>query len=195
MWRTDSFEKPWCWERLKVGGEGDNRGWDGWMASPTQWTWVWVSSGSWWWTGRPGVLQSHGVAKSRTRLSDWNELRWFKSSTCQEYKTEGKEFQKKGQHEGNPGENSRAPCVWREGRSSGILVSRGEEWALRSVLTSWYFCPLQCAFTPSASLCFHRYPACIIVSGCVSQEQKLRLPVSFKSFCWGSSSGDWWGHD
>ena len=65
---------PWCWERLKVGGQGDNRGWDGWMASPTQWTWVWVISGSWWWTGRPGVLQSLGVAKSHTQLSNWTEL-------------------------------------------------------------------------------------------------------------------------
>ena len=53
-------KRPWCWERLKAGGEGDNRGWDGWMASLTQWTWVWVSSGSWWRTGRPGLLQSLG---------------------------------------------------------------------------------------------------------------------------------------
>ena len=54
------LKRPWCWERLKAGGEGDYRGWDGWMASPTQWTWVWVDSGSWWWTGRPGMLQSIG---------------------------------------------------------------------------------------------------------------------------------------
>ena len=54
------WERPWCWEILKAGREGDNRGWDGWMASPTQWTWVWVNSGSWWWTERPGVLQSMG---------------------------------------------------------------------------------------------------------------------------------------
>ena len=54
------LKRPWCWERLRAGGEGGNRGWDGWMASPTQWTWVWVNSGSWWWTGRPGVLQSMG---------------------------------------------------------------------------------------------------------------------------------------
>ena len=54
------LKRPWFWERLKVGGKGDDRGWDGWMASPTQWTWVWVNSGSWWWTGRPGVLQSMG---------------------------------------------------------------------------------------------------------------------------------------
>ena len=52
------WKRPWCWERLSAGGEGDDRGWDGWMASLTQWTWVWVNSGSWWWTGRPGVLQS-----------------------------------------------------------------------------------------------------------------------------------------
>ena len=50
------WKRPWCWERLKAGGEGDNREWDCWMASPTQWTWFWVNSRSWWWTGRPGVL-------------------------------------------------------------------------------------------------------------------------------------------
>ena len=50
------WKRLWCWERLKVWGEGDGRGWRGWMASPTQWTWVWVSSRNWWWTGRPGVL-------------------------------------------------------------------------------------------------------------------------------------------
>ena len=69
------LKRPWCWERLKAVGEGDNRGWDGWMASLMLWTWVWASSGSWWWTGKPGVLQSNGVAKSRTWLSDWTELK------------------------------------------------------------------------------------------------------------------------
>ena len=52
------LKRPWCWERWKAGGEGNDRGWDGWMASLTQWTWLWVNSKSWWWTGRPGVLQS-----------------------------------------------------------------------------------------------------------------------------------------
>ena len=56
MQELTHWKRPWCWERLKAGGEGDDRGWDGWMAVPTQWTWVWVSSGSWWWTGKPGVL-------------------------------------------------------------------------------------------------------------------------------------------
>ena len=54
------WKRPWCWERLKAGVEGDDKGWEGWMASPTRWTWVWASCGSWWWTGKPGVLQSMG---------------------------------------------------------------------------------------------------------------------------------------
>ena len=68
------LKRPWCWERLKVGGEGDDRGWDGWMASPTRWTWVWVNSGSWWWTGKPGVLQFMG---SQRVGHNWaTELNW-----------------------------------------------------------------------------------------------------------------------
>ena len=75
------LKRPWCWERLKVGGEGDNRGWDGWMASPTQWTWVRAISRSWWWTGKPGVLQSMGLQKVghdwATELTDWKlSLPW-----------------------------------------------------------------------------------------------------------------------
>ena len=66
------WKRPWCWERLRAGGEEDERGWNGWMASPTQWTWVWVNSGSWWWTGRLGVLWFMGL-QSRTRLSDRTE--------------------------------------------------------------------------------------------------------------------------
>ena len=62
--------KDWRWEE-----KGDDRGWDGWMASPSQWTWVWVNSRSWWWTGRPGVLWSMG-SQSLTWLSDWTELNW-----------------------------------------------------------------------------------------------------------------------
>ena len=68
------LKRPWCWERLKVA-EGDDRGWDGWMASLTRWTWVWVDSRSWWWTGRPGVLWIMG-SQSQIWLSDWTELNW-----------------------------------------------------------------------------------------------------------------------
>ena len=62
------WKRPWDWERLKAGGEGDDRGWDGWMASPTQLAWVWVNSRSWWWSGRPGMLQSMGSQRVR---HDW----------------------------------------------------------------------------------------------------------------------------
>ena len=68
------WKRPWCWERLKAGAEGDDRGWHGWMTSLTQWTWVWVNSGSWWWTGRPGVLRFMG---SQRVGHDWaTELNW-----------------------------------------------------------------------------------------------------------------------
>ena len=73
MQKLTHWKRPWYWESLKAG-EGDGRGWDGWMASPTQWTWVWVNSGSWWWTGRPGMLQSMG---SQRVGHDWaTELNW-----------------------------------------------------------------------------------------------------------------------
>ena len=73
MRRNDSFERTLCWERLRAG-EADDRGWDGWMALPTRWTWVWVNSGSRWWAGRPGVLQSMG---SQRVGHDWaTGLNW-----------------------------------------------------------------------------------------------------------------------
>ena len=69
------LKRPWCWERLKAGGERDDRGWKGWIASPTQWAWIWVSSGSWWWIGKPGMLQSMG---SQGVVHDWvTELNWI----------------------------------------------------------------------------------------------------------------------
>ena len=68
------LKRPWFWERLKAGGEGDDRGWDGWMASLTQWTWVCVNSGIWWWTGRPGMLWFMVLQWVR---HDWaTELNW-----------------------------------------------------------------------------------------------------------------------
>ena len=68
------WKRLWCWEGSGAGGEGDDRGWDGWMASRTRWTWVWVNSGSWWWTGRPGVLWFMGLQRVG---HDWaTELNW-----------------------------------------------------------------------------------------------------------------------
>jgi len=74
------WKRLWCWEGLGAGGEGDDRGWDGWMASWTWWTWVWMNSRSWWWTGRPGVLRFMG---SQWVGHDWaTELSWTDSDWC-----------------------------------------------------------------------------------------------------------------
>ena len=90
-----NLKRPWRWERLKLGGEGNDRGWNSWMASLTQWTWVWVNSGSWWWTGRPGVLQSmgsqrvgHDWAQLCLTLCDWTELNW-RDLSCRKIKLQG----------------------------------------------------------------------------------------------------------
>ena len=78
MERADSFEKTLMLGKIEGRRRGDDRWWDGWMASLTQWTWVWVNSRSWWWTVEAWPAAVHGVAKSRTRLSDWTELNWVK---------------------------------------------------------------------------------------------------------------------
>ena len=72
------WKRPWCWERLKAGGEGDDRGWDGWMLSLTQWTWVGANSGRWWRTGKPSVLQSMGSQRVRLKLA--SEQEYWESS-------------------------------------------------------------------------------------------------------------------
>ena len=72
------WKRLWCWEGLGAGGEGDDRGWEGWMASSTRWTWVWVNAGSWWRIGRPGVLRFMGsqrVGHDRVPELNWTELR------------------------------------------------------------------------------------------------------------------------
>ena len=70
LWPTHR-KRPWFWQRLKTGREGDNRGWDGWMASLTQWIWVWANSGRWWRTGKPGVWQSLCWQRVRHDCEDW----------------------------------------------------------------------------------------------------------------------------
>ena len=73
------LKRPWCWERLKAGGEGDDRGWDSWMASPTWWAWVLVNVGSWWWTGRPDMLWFMGLQRVG---HDWvTEMNWTEYET------------------------------------------------------------------------------------------------------------------
>ena len=102
------LKRPWCWERLRAGGEGDHRGWDGWMTSPTRWTWVWVNSRSWWchprWTGRPGILSSWGHKRSdMTERLNWTECLMKESWTLIKKKNEkmkqgwkGKNMKKEG---------------------------------------------------------------------------------------------------
>ena len=76
LWPPDVKNRLiWGWERLRAGGERDDRGWDGWMASLTHWTWVWASSGSGWWTEKPGMLQSIGLQRVR---HNWSVLKWLK---------------------------------------------------------------------------------------------------------------------
>ena len=89
LWPPDAkswhLKRPWCWERLKAGGKGDDGGWDGWMTSSTRWTSVWLNSGSWWWTGRPDMLQSMG---SQRVGCDWaTELNWATRDAPQKWKT------------------------------------------------------------------------------------------------------------
>ena len=69
------WKRPWYWGRLKAKGKVGGRGWDGWMASRIQWTWIWANSGRWWGTGKPGVLQSMGISKIRIQLSNWTTAR------------------------------------------------------------------------------------------------------------------------
>ena len=73
------WKRHWFLEGLGARGEGDDRGWDGWIASLTWWTWDSVNSGSWWWTGKPGVLQSMGLQRI---IHDWaTELKWTEKKT------------------------------------------------------------------------------------------------------------------
>ena len=102
------LKRPWCWERLRAGGEGDHRGWDGWMTSPTRWTWVWVNSRSWWWTRRPGVLQFMG---SQRVGHDWaTELNRTKQSRICNFKTVKKEMKKKKKPSNPVGQGSALFC-------------------------------------------------------------------------------------
>ena len=111
-------KRPWCWERLKTGGEGDDRRWDGWMASPTWWIWVWASSRSWWWTGKPGMLQSMWSQRVR---HDWaTELNWWQS------KVRIRSDVKQG-----------VPMDWSPARSHFDVRTRSF-WSNTTVITVWW---------------------------------------------------------
>ena len=104
-------------ERLKAEGEGDNREWDGWMASPTRWTWFWASSGRWWWTGKPGVLQSMGLQRVR---HDWvTELNWTEKKGIM-----NKRDKRKGNKEGSVvrWKRLKSSILWKVASTSCCLV-------------------------------------------------------------------------
>ena len=139
LWLLDAkswlIGEDWCWEGLGTGGEGDDRGWDGWMASPTRCTWVWVNSGSWWWTGRPGVLQVMGSQRVAhnwvTELNIMTKalfqpalLSWYPSVLLHRLKTSY--FKKGGQ------------CGW-----SNMLLFPSLHWRV-SILTPMPFSPFGC---------------------------------------------------
>ena len=82
MRRATHWKRCWCWQRLRAGREGGDRGWDGWMASPTQWTWVWTNSRRWWRTGKFGVLQSMGLQRARYDWVTCQSNKRYPSSMC-----------------------------------------------------------------------------------------------------------------
>ena len=101
---------------MKAGGEGDERGWGGWMASPTQWTRVWVNSGSWWWTmvRESWCAPVHGVAKNQTQLSNWTELNWWQRvSGSNKSISQNRTRQWEGERERRLAAVQRAPC-WKK---------------------------------------------------------------------------------
>ena len=135
LWRTDS-KRPWFWERLRAGGEGDDRGWDGWMASLTQRTWVWVNSGSWWWTGRPGMLQSVGSQRVwRNWMTGGSDDKEFACNVTDEGSIPGSEK--------SPGEGNGNPLQYSLQKNS---MDRGAWWATvygviksGTRLSNWHF--------------------------------------------------------
>ena len=129
--RVDSLEKTLMWEGLGAGGEGDNRGWDGWMTLPTQCTWVWVNSRSWWWSGRPGVLRFMGLQRVG---HDWaTEL-----NRIQENRTENRSWQSTG-----PGSNGESICKMGLINSFhlGLMVCHGIHPSLEYYCMSSAICP------------------------------------------------------
>ena len=123
------WKRPWCWERLRAGGEGNNRGWDGWMVPPTQWTWVWASSGSQWWTGKPGMLQSMGSQRvGHNWAAELNHLRKNLSLTTKlpsSLKTGVKE--KAASHTGRCWFFTWAPWSWKRVNVRNVCIPSSPE--------------------------------------------------------------------
>ena len=127
--KPSHWKRPWCWERLRAGGEEGNRGWDGWMASLTQWTWVWASSGWWWRTRKPGVLQSVSLKESdTTKLLNDNKvaLAVKKSSLVSQLPALQETWVWSLGLEDSPGEGNDNPLLY---SCLGNPINRGVWWA------------------------------------------------------------------
>ena len=127
------WKRPWYWEGLGAGGEGDDRGWDGWMASPTQWAWVWVNSGSWWWTGSPGVLWFMGSQRvghdwaTELNWTEWNltqESWWKKNQTLMHAHTHVGIYKSKGPE---------CPTQWKKSNPHRHIFMTFKSWGWREI--------------------------------------------------------------
>ena len=120
------WKRLWCWEGLGAGGEGDDRGWDGWMASLTQWMWVWVNSGSWWWTGRPGVLRFMGSQRvGHNWATELNWTDWLKLFSAFIANIDGRRPCQKviSEAKGSVGSMGELPINWADNSSPVMLVT------------------------------------------------------------------------
>ena len=132
------MKRSWCWERLKAGGEGDDRGWNGWMASLTQWRWVWVNSRNWWWTGRPGVLLFMG---SQRVGHDWaTKLNWTELKSDQESRASVESLSTPPSRAGKDAVGEKKPWLWMllfflvlmwasSSRTTFKMYFRGQDWS------------------------------------------------------------------
>ena len=135
------WKRPWCWERVKAGREGDNRGWEGWMASQTQRTWVWASSGRWWRTGKPGMLQSVGSQRVRhnwaTEQQPLPQLKGLVMST-------------QGPPQDEMAESDKWPSNWKASQHS--LVPNAQKQSLRVAGRSRGWCSAEDTFNTGERL-------------------------------------------
>ena len=148
------WKRPWCWGRLRAGGEVDNRGWNGWMASWTRWTWVWVDSGSWWWTGRPGVPRFMGSQRVRHNwVTKLIYIKYIIFSHSQNYKYHHDGFCFVPRYSSSTQKS--ILCV---AKQVSWLRVRMDGWTLVWVYPVWPYSPLCCFGSEQARWAFRRFP-------------------------------------
>ena len=137
------WERPWCWERW-MAGEGDDRGWDGWMASLPRWTWVWASSSSWWWTGRPGMLQSMGPqSATHDWLAELNRRNFCTPRVNDEFQNNIKTIENKGYLPEQVFNADKMILFWKNCHKRYSLISKRRKKGLRQEGVSLLYCFVQ----------------------------------------------------